>query len=335
MALRDFSRSYNHYFPTEEMTRAIVEALPELITSHASVQPILNEKLSSFIGCHHTHLQLLHGASQIFPILRKLFENLPAAIPSPTFAEYNRIFPNSITYPDELEMHLENLGYISEETAAIVVINPNTPTGTILPTAELYSFIRRNPNISFIIDETYLPFSGEQSLISLLENSPVLNVLVLSSLSSSCGIPGLRLGYAYSLDSTLIAAIGNELPPDNISAIAEYFLELLTNYKSEYEESVSKVIAERERMRSELINLPIVNTVYQSGANFLLVLLDHSEGSAADWLKQRLLVDHEIMVNDVTTCFPDALPRLQIGVKRREDNQSLLAALSHYRELQY
>jgi len=161
----------------------------------------------------------------------------------------------------------------------------------------------------------------------------MLNLIVLASLSSACGTPGIRLGYIYSYDPTIIAAVENELPVRNMSAIAEYLLELLVDYRSEYEESISKAIAERERLRLQLMDLPIVRTVYPSEANFLLILLNHPEGVVASVLRQELLANHGITVNDVTNRFLDNLPRLLIGVRRQEDNRHLLEILRSYKTL--
>jgi len=56
-------------------------------------------------------------------------------------------------------------------------------------------------------------------------------VLIVSSLSKSLGAPGLRLGFAYSCDADLVARIGAGIPIWNLSAPAEFLLEIVLKFK--------------------------------------------------------------------------------------------------------
>jgi len=149
----DFSGDHNHYFPTKTVMTAMCHAFPELLSSYGSHQQTLNKKLSRFLDCNHTHIHLLHGVSQVFPTLRKLFEGRTVAIPSPTLAEYSRIFPDAITYSDSPGISDADLEHLPEEADVVVIVNPNTPTGTTLSSAGLYSLAQRNPNTTFLVDE--------------------------------------------------------------------------------------------------------------------------------------------------------------------------------------
>ena len=65
----DFSLMRNAYFPTGSMLAAMRHALPDLVSDYGSAQPVLNEKLGYVLRCDPAHVQVLHGASQAFPIL--------------------------------------------------------------------------------------------------------------------------------------------------------------------------------------------------------------------------------------------------------------------------
>jgi adenosylcobyric acid synthase len=205
-------------------------------------------------------------------------------------------------------------------------VNPNTPTGTLLATAELYSLAEKYPETLFWIDESFLAFSDQPSIIELLESRPLNNVVVLTSLSKCLGAPGLRLGYVYSRDTALIDAIGAALPVWNLSSPAEFLLELLVKFQTAYANSLERTAADREALRADLAELPIVARVYPSGGNFLLVEMRGTDDTASA-IRQGLLTAHNIEVKDVTDRFSDRRPRLRIAVRLPEENARLVEGL--------
>jgi histidinol-phosphate/aromatic aminotransferase/cobyric acid decarboxylase-like protein len=106
----------------------------------------------------------------------------------------------------------------------VVVVNPNNPRGTTLPSAEVHALAARHPGTRFLVDESFIEFSGQPPLVRLLEETPLANVIVLVSLSKTLGIPGLRLGYVHSTDAALLAGVSARLPVWNLGALAEHFL---------------------------------------------------------------------------------------------------------------
>jgi histidinol-phosphate/aromatic aminotransferase/cobyric acid decarboxylase-like protein len=301
-------------------------ALPELVANYGSSQPVLNTKLGYVLRCDPARVQVLHGAAQAFPILGQLLDTSDAAVPSPTFGEYARIFPSAAHYQDAPGIEWSSLAEAAAHSRVCIVVNPNTPTGTTLPTRDIHSLARRHPETLFWVDESFVAFSSEVSLVELLEDEPLDNVLVLTSLSKCLGVPGLRLGYLYSTDTELVAKVGAVLPVWNLSAPAEFLLELLIKFRPTYADSLRQTAEDREAFRCQLADLPIVVDVHPSGADFLLVGLGGEAEQAAE-VRNRLLGDHNIEVKNVTERFPDRAPRLRIAVRLPEENAILLGAL--------
>ena len=77
----------------------------------------------------------------------------------------------------------------------MVIVNPNNPSGSTLPTEFIYQLAADAPEKMFVIDESFLAFSEQPSMIGLLEEAPLDNVAILTSLGKGLGVPGLRLGY--------------------------------------------------------------------------------------------------------------------------------------------
>jgi histidinol-phosphate/aromatic aminotransferase/cobyric acid decarboxylase-like protein/choline kinase len=323
----DFSLPRNAYFPPAAMHAALCHGLPDVITGYGSCQEILDEKAALFLGCEPSRVHLLNGASQAYPILRHLYRNKSVAIPAPTFGEYPRCLPHASTYPDSLAADPQELELRAGDVDLLVVVNPNSPSGATVPTRSLYHLAARTPETMFLVDESFLAFSGQPSLLGRLEAAPLDNVAVLSSLGKALGVPGLRLGYLYTPCVELRQAFLESMPIWGVNALAEFFLELTIKFRADLERSIALTIAQRSRMRRLLEEQPLVRQVHDSGANFLLVQLWGEDPGVASSLRQDLLASGKIEVKDVSDKYPDRLPRLRLAVRTQQDNDRLLHAL--------
>jgi histidinol-phosphate aminotransferase len=91
---------------------------------------------------------------------------------------------------------------------------------------------------------------------------------------------------------------------------------------------VAECIQERERVSKKLTQLSIVQAVYESDANFLLVKFDHAEPLNAFLLERGLVVR-------AMTQYPALAQCLRISIGTREENNALLLALQQYCELNH
>lgn len=321
----DFSFMRNSYFPTEGMLADMRHALPSLVERYGSTQKVLNEKLGWFLRRDPSRLQVLHGATQAFPILRDLFAGCTICIPSPTFGEYRR-FDGAIEYVDAPGIDLDELARCVEAADTAVIVNPNNPTGTVLPTSEIYALAARHPDKTFLVDESFIRFSEQPSIEATLERDPLHNVHVLVSLSKALGVPGLRIGYLYSHDVRLVEAVGARLPIWNMSSLAEYFLELVLKFRPELESSFEQTARDRESLAKELHALRAVAEVYPSGGDFLLVRLDMPQVGAS-LLRRVLLAEAAIEVKDVSERMRSGFAHLRVAVRTPRENQLLVDAL--------
>jgi threonine-phosphate decarboxylase len=77
----------------------------------------------------------------------------------------------------------------------VFLCNPNNPTGAAMPLGLLQQMLNNNPGALFVIDESYIEFTrSTQTLLPHLAHHP--NLLLLRSMTKSCRIPGLRIGFA-------------------------------------------------------------------------------------------------------------------------------------------
>lgn len=325
--LLDFSLPRNAYFPPAAMHAALRHGLPDIITGYGSSQAVLDEKVAYLVGCEPGRVRLLNGASQAYPILRGLHQDKRVAIPAPTFGEYLRSFPDASTYRDSPGIDLEELELCALDVDLLVMVNPNNPSGTTLPTNFIYELAARTPGTTFLVDESFIAFSGQPSIVSLLEAAPLDNIAVLVSLGKALGVPGLRLGYLYSANEEALRSFSGFLPIWGVNALAEFFLELTIKFRPDLERSIALTVAERSRMRQLLAEVPLIRRVHDSGGNFLVVQLLGENPDTASSLREALLATSRIEVKDVSDRFPDRLPRLRFTVRTQVDDDRLVHAL--------
>jgi histidinol-phosphate/aromatic aminotransferase/cobyric acid decarboxylase-like protein/choline kinase len=326
--LVDFDLARNAHFPTESMLAATRHALTAVVTGAGSSQAVLDEKLAWFLESPRERITALSGVSQVLPILARLWRDRSAAVPSPTYDELARTFPEATSFPDATpDIATADLERLAETVDVVALANPNTPTGTALDPAWLHELAARHPQTTFLVDETHAPFSGRTSLRALLDAAPLANVVVVGSLGASLGVPGLRIGYLHSTDPALRADVAAQLPRRHLTSTAEHFIEILLKSRPQLAASLERCRADRDWFRLALLRIPSVAEILPSGGNFLLVRL-HGPAANAATLRERLLRDGATDVPDATAAFADGRPRLRIAVRRPEENAALVATLT-------
>ena len=323
----DFSFTRNHHFPTGAVTAALRHALPALMSSYASTQKVLNQKLAWHLSCDPDRVHVLHGASQIHPILKRMVGTRPVLRPDPSFREYERMFPQAKTYPDAIGVNLAAFDAAIPSDGVIVIVSPNSPTGTVIPTDWIDACVRRHPHTLFVVDESFVDFCDETPMIERLEADPVANVIVIKSLSQSFGVPGLRLGYVYCANPEVIRVLDDEIPIRNFSGPAEFFLELMLKNRADFERSLAATKADRSAFADMLAQVPVVAKVHPSGGNFLLATLRGNDPTMAASIRTELLEQYGIDVRDVSNRLRPATPRFRVAVRLPEDNALFCRAL--------
>ena len=323
----DFAFMRNLHFPTDAMTAAMRQALPAVMRSYGSTQKGLNQKLAWHLLCDPARVQVLHGASQIFPILKRMVGTRPVLRPEPSFGEYERMFPGARTYPDAIGVDLARFDAAIPGDGVVVIVSPNSPTGTVVPTDWIDACVRRHPHTLFVIDESFVDFCDETPMVERLEADPVANAIIIKSLSKSFGVPGLRLGYVYCANPEVIRVLDDEIPIWNLSGPAEFYLELMLKYRSDFERSLADTKSDRAAFAAMLAAVPVVAQVHASGGNFLLASLRGNDPTIAGRIRAELLEQHNIDVKDVSTRLRPAAPRLRVAVRLPDDNARFCRAL--------
>jgi histidinol-phosphate aminotransferase len=207
----------------------------------------------------------------------------------------------------------ELLDAIQRTTRAVIIANPNNPTGTGIAVSGIERILKRARKAVVFVDEAYYEFSGVTAL-GLIENSP--NLFVSRTFSKVYGMAAMRLGCLFS-QQTNVAYLHKAQSPYSVNSLAVLAAQAAicdARYITEY---VTEVLAARELLRIGLEKMGIAHV--PSNANFILARFGPRAIEVRDYLRAK-----GILVRDRSYEVPGCV-RLTVGT--REQTRQLLAAI--------
>ena len=111
---------------------------------------------------------------------------------------------------------------ITPYTRIVFVANPNNPTGTLAPAADLMRLVHEvPPEVLLVIDEAYIEYLDEPAdLLPFVRGGKMPNLLLVRTFSKIFGLAGLRVGYGIG-HPDLVAALEKVREPFNVNAAAQ------------------------------------------------------------------------------------------------------------------
>ena len=227
--------------------------------------------------------ELLHSAA-----LALLSEGDELVIPWPSYPLYPLMAAHAGAEPVPVTDQ-PLAAAVNERTKAVVICNPNDPTGSYLPSSELRDLLSGLPeDVTVLLDEALVHFQDAEDLdacLRLVDDFPRL--LVVRTFSKIYGLSGLRAGYAVTSDSHLLAAVA---PVLGINALTQAAVEYaLRSGDAEIERRRQAVARERQVLTDRLRELGV--DVTDSQANFLWIRVrDMSGDQLANGLRKQGVV---------------------------------------------
>ena len=267
-----------------------------------------------------------NGSDEIIDLLFRLFAQPginKALTFSPSYgmyrvsAEINDVELIEIPLDENFQIDLNTtLPFLDDSNVKLIFIcSPNNPTGNLLRSSEIEEIINRFSGI-VVIDEAYIDFADAQSWNTRLSEFP--NLIVTQTFSKARGLAAARLGIAYS-NSEIVSLLNKLKPPYNVSSMNQQAgIESLKN-DSKVAEQIQRITSERTRLLKELSTLAIVQRIYPTDANFILLEMENANDV---YLK---LTQKGIVVRNRSKLIPNTL-RISIGTEN--ENNILLTELN-------
>jgi histidinol-phosphate aminotransferase len=205
------------------------------------------------------------------------------------------------------------LDAITPDTRAVMVANPNNPTGTGVGLLGIERILHRAKNAVVLVDEAYYEFSG---VTAIGEIARVPNLFVCRTFSKVFGMAAMRIGCLFSHEAN-IAYLHKAQSPYSVNSMAILAAQAAVADREYIQQYVAEVLAARELLCVGLEKLGI--TYVPSSGNFVLGRFGDRAVEVRDALRGRA-----ILVRDRSYEAPGCV-RITVGT--REQTRTLLAAL--------
>lgn len=195
--------------------------------------------------------------------------------------------PLNERYEHDLEAMLTE---ITVATQLVLVCNPNNPTGTALPVAQLESFLERVPDHALVIlDEAYVEMQtldDPDATVDLLPKFP--NLVLLRTFSKVYGLAGLRCGYALG-PAGFRAAIDAVRQPFSVNLLSQAAGAEAIRHGDDVLDRVERTVVERVRVEAALDGMGLRTAETQTNFSWI-DLGDRDEAAIVEGLGQRGII---------------------------------------------
>ena len=306
--------------------KVIKQLRKHLTASHLSIYPEYADalkELAEFFEVSSEEFTLTNGTDEAIQILINTYveDGDDVVTLKPSYAMYRfyaEVAGASVREvpfaADTLAFPLEDLlAALRPETRAILIANPNNPTGTGIGLEGVRQIIEAAPQAAVLIDEAYFEFCGITAL-PWINDYP--NLFVSRTFSKVYGMAAMRCGCLFS-GAENIHWVRKAQSPYSVNALAAVAARAAVQDRDYVEQYVAEVIEARRLVYQGFDRLGI--HYVPSSANFVLFYAGDRAVPIRDALR-----DHGVLVRDRSYEIPGCV-RVTIG--NREQIQRFLAEL--------
>lgn len=290
------------------------------------LQKELKEKVAKLKNVNPENLFFGNGSDEPIDLIVRIFcepkaDNIVAIDPTygmyQVCADINNVEYRKVLLLEGFTLDAESvLAAVDAHTKVIFLCSPNNPTGNDLDMKGMKSILANFRGI-VVIDEAYIDFSSRKSFLAQIDSYP--NLIVLQTFSKAWGMAGIRFGMAFS-SPEIISFFNKVKYPYNLNILTQKFVGEQIEQVERKEDWVKMLLSQRGQLIKELEELPVIQKIYSTDANFVLVKVKDANAV------YRYLVDQSIIVrnrNNISLC----LGCLRITVGTPEENTLLIEAL--------
>lgn len=291
-------------------------------------QKKLKEKLSEMIDIHPQQIFIGNGSDEVVDLAFRIFcepGREKALIFTPTYGMYevaaaiNNVNLIQLPLKDDFQIDLIQLRpFLNQEDLKMIIIcSPNNPTGNQLNRQDIETILEQFQGV-VLVDEAYIDFADNDSLVSLLAKYD--HLIVSQTFSKAWGLAGARVGIAYG-PADIISFFNKVKPPYNVSQLNQEAAIKCLEQQDLYQSRLSIILGEKKMLESSLIQLKMVRKIYASDANFLLLDVDDADEI------YRYLMTKNIVIRNRNKQLRNSV-RITIGSP--EENKKLIRVLKEY-----
>lgn len=228
----DYSANIAPLGVPEEVRQAICAAIDDAANYPDPLCRDLTRALAAHDQVPESAILCGNGSSDVLFRLVAAAKPRRALLCAPTFGEYEQALATVNTVLDyyplspahDFLIAADIIDRITLETDLVILCQPNNPTGAIVSRELLQLVLRKcaESQALLLVDECFVGFldnPNDVSVVPWIEDHD--NLVVLKAFTKLYGIPGIRLGYALSSNTTLLEAMRASGQPWSVSNIAQ------------------------------------------------------------------------------------------------------------------
>ena len=295
------------------------------------LQGEVKQRLAKIKGVPEECIFLGNGSDEAIDLVYRCFcepqkDNVVAICPTygmyEVCADINNVEYRQVMLDEHFQVTAEKLlAATDSNTKVIWICSPNNPTGNNIYREEIMKVIEQFDGL-VIVDEAYIDFSSEKTMLQQLASHP--NLIVLHTMSKAWGSAAIRLGMAFA-QKDIIDIFNKVKYPYNVNLLTQEQAIKRLNDKISVEKWVNMLLLERGRLMQAFAELPICEKVYPTDANFFLAKMTDAQKIYDYLVNKGIIVRNRTRITLCNTCL-----RVTIGTK--DENGELLGALRFYKE---
>lgn len=280
----------------------------------------LKKKIATIKQVEPEQMLLGNGSDECIDLLIRAFCNPGSdniVICPPTYGMYevyasiNDVPVREVPLLPDFQLNLEGIeAAIDPFTKIIFLCSPNNPTGNSLEREDI-EIVLNNFDGIVVVDEAYINYSRHRSFVTELKDYP--NLVVMQTFSKAWGLAALRLGMNFA-SKEIIAVLNKIKPPYNVNAATQELALKALDSLEDVNAMIRETVKERDALVSKLVELPVVEKVYPSDANFVLVKV-----AGANEVYQYLRDQGVIVRNRSSVILCEDCLRITVGTPQQDE----------------
>ena len=260
--------------PNYQLTEQTLNRYPE-----AQPQQVI-DSYAQYAGVTPEQVIVSRGADEAIELLMRAFcepDTDTVLYCPPTYGMYQvsaetlGIKTKTVPTKSDWQLDLEGIKQNLDNVKLIYVCSPNNPTGNLINPEDIKALLNLVKDRALvIIDEAYIEFSPNSTVVSWLNDYP--HLVILRTLSKAFALAGLRCGFTLA-NKPIIDALQKVIAPYPLATpVADIATQALSKEGIETMRlHVINLNNQKEKFAKQLSALPIVEKVYPSESNYLCV----------------------------------------------------------------
>lgn len=326
----DFSASINPLGLSKKVKETIRTGMDGLVNYPDPDTSMLRHKIAEHHDIEPGTILCGNGSTELIYLIPRALKPELALIPAPTFSEYERacklcrgevpspVHRYELKEEYKFQFHIESFISAMQGCDIAFLCNPNNPTGALLRRDEVLEIAEaaRKQRCYLVVDEAFIDFTPEESVLSEVRHNPYL--IVLRSMTKFHALTGLRIGYAV-FHKDLIGRILDFKEPWTVNNLAQMAAAAALDDTDHIDKTYRVIAREKHYIEKRLKKCGI--KFFPSAANYYLLKVPDA-GELVVRLRNR-----GMLIRDCANFRGLDNSYIRIAVKSRKHNEMLLKEL--------